>query len=171
MLTKGALSWYYIVEYKEYYRVVTSIFMHADWSHLVNNMIVLLFIGGNLERVIGKWKYLIIYFAGGILAGITSIGYNMWKEYADVVAFYDTTISIGASGAIFALVGAVLFIVLINKGRLKEISMRQMVWFVFLSLYGGIANSGIDQAAHVGGFLAGIILAVILYRRKTLHEN
>lgn len=171
MLARGALSWYYVVEKNEYYRVLTSVFMHADWSHLVNNMIVLLFIGGNLERVIGKWRYLIIYFAGGILAGITSIGYNMWKEYAAVVAVSETTISIGASGAVFALVGAVLFIVLINKGRLREISIRQMVWFVFLSLYNGIVNSEIDQAAHVGGFLAGIILAVILYRRKTLHEN
>lgn len=171
MLRQGALSWYYVVELKEYYRILTSVFMHADWSHLVNNMIVLLFVGGNLEKVVGRWRYLFIYFAGGILAGLTSISYNMWKEYAEVVAFQETTISIGASGAIFAIVGAVLFIVLINKGRLKEISIRQMIWFVVLSLYSGIVNSQIDQAAHVGGFLAGVILAVIVYRRKTLHEN
>lgn len=171
MLEKGALSWYYVVENKEYYRILTSIFLHADWSHLVNNMIVLLFVGGNLEKVIGRWRYLFIYFAGGILAGLTSIGYNMWKEYAEVVAYQETTISIGASGAIFTIVGAVLFVVLINKGRLKEISIRQMIFFVILSLYSGIVNSQIDQAAHVGGFLAGVILAVILYRRKTSHEN
>ncbi len=171
MLTKGALSWYFVVEEKEYYRVLTSIFMHADWSHLANNMIVLLFVGGNLERIMGRFKYLLLYFATGILAGITSIGYNMWKEYAEVVAYYETTLSIGASGAIFGVVGAVLFIVIINKGRLREISMRQMVWFVFLSLYSGIVNSQIDQAAHVGGFIAGFILAVILYRKPKIIQG
>lgn len=164
MLTKGALSWYYIKEGKEYYRFLTSMFMHADWSHIFNNMLVLLFLGGSLERAIGKVKYLFLYFGTGILAGITSVGYNMWKEYGQVV-FENTAFSVGASGAIFGVVGAVLFIVIINRGRLEDINTRQMIFFVVLSLYNGIANSKIDQAAHVGGFLAGLLLAAIIYRR------
>ncbi len=167
MLAKGALSWYYVMDEKEYYRILTSIFMHGDWSHLVNNMLVLLFVGGNLERIIGRLRYLFVYFASGIVAGISSIGYNMWKEYAEI-SFYNTTISIGASGAIFGVVGAVLFIVIINRGRLREISTRQMLWFVVLSLYNGAANSRIDQAAHVGGFIAGFLFAVILYRKHRI---
>lgn len=164
MLEKGALSWYYIKESQEYYRLLTSMFMHADWSHLVNNMIILLFIGGNLERAAGRFKYLFIYFGTGILAGLTSISYNMWKEYANA-SFSTTTISIGASGAIFGLVGAILWIVIVNKGRLAQISTRQMILFIILSLYGGVVNSQIDQAAHIGGFVAGIILSAVLYRK------
>lgn len=80
MYTKGALSWYLVTEHKEFYRLITSMFLHADLSHLINNMIVLLFVGSNLEQAAGRLRYLFIYFGTGILAGITSIGYNMWKE-------------------------------------------------------------------------------------------
>ena len=175
MLEKGALSWYYVVESKEYYRILTSVFMHANWSHLFNNMLVLLFVGGNLERAAGKIKYLFIYFGAGIIAGIASISYNMWKEYANV-SIENMTISIGASGAIFGIVGAILFIVIINRGRLQEISTTQMVMFVILTLYSGIVNSNIDQAAHIGGFIGGLLLAILLYRKpkseeRLLHEN
>jgi rhomboid protease GluP len=164
MLSKGALSWYFVKEEKEYYRIITSMFMHADWSHLINNMIVLLFVGYNLERAAGKFRYLFIYFASGILAGITSIGYNMWKDNAEL-SYGHSVFSIGASGAIFGVVGAMLLIVIVNRGRLEDISTRQMVLFVVFTLYGGLANARIDQAAHVGGFLAGLLLAAILYRR------
>lgn len=163
-LAKGALSWYFIRRHGEYYRLLTSMFLHSGWSHLINNMIVLLFVGSNLERAAGRIKYLVIYFGSGIIAGITSISYNMWKEYGKVF-YQNTTISIGASGAIFGVVGAILYIVIINKGRLQEISIPQMVIFVLLSLYSGIVNAHIDQSAHVGGFLAGIVLAILLYRR------
>jgi rhomboid protease GluP len=127
-------------------------------------MLVLLFVGDNLERAAGKLKYLLIYFGTGIIAGITSISYNMWKDSGQIGE--ASSYSIGASGAIFGVVGAVLFIVMINRGRLEGISTRQMVFFVILSLYGGIANTHIDQAAHIGGFIAGIILAALLYRRN-----
>jgi len=167
MLSKGALSWYYVLEEKEYYRILTSMFMHADWSHLFNNMLVLLFVGVNLERAAGKIRYLIIYFGTGIIAGLTSISYNMWKDYGQF-SMEGSTFSIGASGAIFGIVGAMLFIVIINRGKLENINTRQMVLFVFFSLYGGISNSSIDQAAHVGGFLAGIVLAAIVYRRSRI---
>lgn len=164
-LTNGALSWFLVKEEGEYYRILTSMFLHSDWNHLINNMIVLLFVGSNLERAAGKMKYLMIYFGSGIVAGICSISYNMWKEYGNT--FYpNTTISIGASGAIFGVVGAILFIVIINRGRLEEISMPQMILFVLLSLYSGIVNAHIDQTAHIGGFIAGIMLAALLYRRR-----
>ena len=164
MVEGGALSWYLVKEQKEYYRVITSMFMHADWSHLFNNMVVLLFVGVNLERAAGKIKYLFLYFGTGIIAGITSIGYNMWKEYAEF-SYEHTVFSIGASGAIFGVVGAMLYIVIANRGQLEDLSTRQMILFVVFSLYGGISNAQIDQAAHIGGFIAGLLLAIIVYRR------
>ena len=171
MLSKGALSWYYVTEHKEYYRLLTSMFMHADFSHLGNNMLVLLFVGDKLERATGKLKFLFIYFSAGILAGITSISYNMWKEQAHFTG--SSVYSIGASGAIFGIIGAMLYIVIRNRGRLKNISTRQMIFFAVFSLYGGVANARIDQAAHVGGFLAGILAAVLVYRSRRIrvHES
>ncbi|WP_330657376.1 rhomboid family intramembrane serine protease [Anaerocolumna aminovalerica] len=125
-------------------------------DHLVNNMLVLFFIGDKLEKIVGKAKYLCIYFISGLLAGMASLGYNMVKN--------NYVVSAGASGAIFGVVGAMAFIVLINKGRIKDISSRQMVVFVLLSLYGGLTSQGIDNAAHIGGLLSGAILAAVLYR-------
>ncbi len=160
---KGALSWYFIKESKEYYRILTSMFMHADWNHLINNMVVLLFVGVYLERVAGRLKYLLIYFGTGIVAGITSISYNMWQYQAEVNL--RPVFSVGASGAIFGVVGAMLYIILVNRGQIQGISRRQMIMFAGVSLFGGVGNVQIDVAAHIGGFIAGILLAILLYRR------
>lgn len=170
MYIRGALSWYFVKENNEYYRLLTSMFMHADGSHLVNNMLVLLFIGSGLERAVGKLKYLFLYFGTGILAGLTSFGYNMWKENG-MVSVYKSTFSVGASGAIFGIIGAIFFIVVINRGSLEEISKGRMILFVVLSLYSGIINSNIDQAAHIGGFVAGILLTALIYRRAKVKKD
>ncbi len=156
MLDKGALYWPAMEVSREYYRFFTYMFLHFGLDHLVNNMLVLFFIGDKLERIVGKVKYLCIYFVSGLLAGIASLGYNMLKN--------NYVVSAGASGAIFGVVGAMAFIVLINKGRIKDISTRQMVVFVLLSLYGGLTSQGIDNAAHIGGLLSGAVLAAVLYR-------
>lgn len=154
----GALYWPSVFYEKEYYRLFTYMFLHGDINHLFNNMIILLFIGDNLERAVGKFKYMVIYFGSGILAGAASIGYNMLKNII--------VISVGASGAIFGVVGALAYIVIINKGRLENISTRQIILFVCLSLYGGFTSQGVDNTAHVAGLLAGALLGIILYRKR-----
>lgn len=163
VLRKGALSWYMIKEEGEYYRIFSSMFLHSDFEHLINNMLVLFFVGDNLERAAGKIKYLIIYFGSGIIAAISSISYNMIKG--------QYVLSVGASGAIFGIVGAMGYILLVNKGRLEDISSRQIILFTVFSLYGGIANARIDNIAHIGGFLGGIILALLLYRRPNINQD
>jgi len=166
MIRKGGIFWYYVIENKEYYRILTSLFMHSGIEHLLNNMIVLLFVGANLERVTGKLKYLLLYFGTGIIADISSIVYNMVKDKQgnEIKAVY----SIGASGAIFGIVGAMIYIIIVNKGRLEGISSRQIILFAIFGLYGGIINVGIDNAAHIGGILSGVLLAILLYRRPKI---
>ena len=97
---KGALSWIFLKKDREYYRLLTSMFMHADWSHLLNNMLVLFIVGDNLERAVGRFRYLFIYFGSGVIAGITSISYNMVMD--------NIVYSIGVR-AIFGIVGAMLY--------------------------------------------------------------
>ncbi len=162
VLDEGALYWPAIRYGNEYYRLFTYMFLHGGMEHLGNNMIVLLIIGDNVERAAGKWKYMGIYFGSGVIAGIASMSYNMINN--------TNTISIGASGAIFGVVGAMAYIVAVNKGRLEDISTRQIILFVIFSLYGGLTSQGVDNAAHIGGLIAGIILAAILYRKRKRSE-
>lgn len=162
-LAKGSLNWFAVMEKGEFYRILTSMFLHSDVGHLFNNMLIAFFVGDNLERAVGKLKFLLIYFGAGVIAGITSISYNMIKE--------EYVYSIGASGAIFGIVGAMAYIIAVNKGRLEDLSGRQIILFAVISLYGGISSAFIDNAAHIGGFVGGILLAILIYRKKKLHQT
>lgn len=152
---KGSLSWNLVINQHQYYRIITSMFLHAGPDHIFNNTIVLLFIGNYVEQFVGKAKYLIIYFLSGIIAGFTSMIYNMLQ--------YDYTESIGASGAIFGIMGALLCILLIRHRQAHKMDLRRVLFMVFLSLYGGFTSQGVDNAAHIGGFLGGLIITFILF--------
>ncbi|MFG6395196.1 MAG: rhomboid family intramembrane serine protease [Lachnospiraceae bacterium] len=147
---KGALSWELVINWHEYYRIFTYMFLHAGPDHIFNNMVVLLFIGSYIEQYAGKIKYLIIYFSSGIIAGCASMVYNMVE--------YNYTQSVGASGAIFGLMGSLLCIILANRHNTQEFGLRRVLFMVFLSLYGGITSQGVDNAAHIGGFLGGFLI-------------
>lgn len=143
----------------EWYRLVIYLFMHSGIEHLINNMLILYFIGNALERQLGRIKYLILYFSSGILAGIGSIVYNsVWNG--------TFAVCVGASGAVFGVSGALAYVVLANKGNLQGLTKRQMLVFLGLSVYGGLVNQGVDNAAHIAGLLAGFLVSVLLYRRK-----
>lgn len=158
IISKGCIFWPYIKFENEYYRLLTYQFLHANISHVANNMLILAIMGSTLERHVGKIKYLLIYFLSGIVAGIASMSYNMEKGLLSN--------SIGASGAVFGVIGAIALIVIVNKGRLETIGTRQIIIFIALSLYGGFTSQGVDNAAHVGGLLAGFFIAMLVYRKK-----
>lgn len=159
----GALGWYEVISQGQWYRLLTSIFLHSNIEHIFNNMLVLAFIGSVLEKELGRWKYGILYLGSGILAGCASMVYNMLRN--------DYVVSIGASGAIFGTVGAMLYLVLFHRGKRGQYSVRQIAWMAFLSLYGGFTSQGVDNAAHVGGFLAGFLFAALLTVRRPLKEK
>lgn len=139
----------------EWYRLITYMFLHSGMDHIVNNMLILYFIGNALERYLGKIKYLFLYFSSGILAGIGSIVYNT-----------SYPVCVGASGAVFGVSGALAYLVIVNKGNLEGLTKKRMLAFLGLSVYGGLINQSVDNAAHITGLLAGFVLAVLLYRRK-----
>ena len=158
MLQYGAMYEPYITQGHEYYRLVTSIFLHFGIEHLLNNMVMLGALGWNLELETGKIRFLIIYFVSGIGGNLLSLFWNqMQGQY---------TVSAGASGAIFGLMGALVYVVIANRGRLGRLSGRGMLIMVILSLYFGFTSSGVDNIAHIGGLVCGFISAVILYRKK-----
>ena len=158
MLEKGAMYTPYVLEYGEYYRLVTSVFMHFGFEHLLNNMISLGFLGWRLEQEVGKIKFLLIYFisgiAGNVLSGMLEIATG---EYA---------VSAGASGAVFGIIGALLYIAMRNHGRIGDVSGRGLLFMVVLTLYHGFTSTGVDNMAHIGGFVSGFILGILLYWKR-----
>ena len=138
----------------EYYRLFTYMFLHGDISHIMGNMMMIFFLGDTLERHLGKVRYLILYFSTGILAGVASMVYN-------ILSVRDAY-SIGASGAGFGLMGALLALLMMNHGRMDGINITRILLYVALSLYTGIRSTGIDNAAHVGGLAAGLVIGMIL---------
>ena len=158
MYTKGAMSAPAVLEDGEYYRLLTAMFMHFGIRHIMNNMLVLFVLGDNLERALEHVKYLIFY----LLCGIGSNWVSMMAHPTDTM-----TVSAGASGAIFGVVGGLLYVVTANKGRLEDLSTRQLVIMIFFSLYLGYTSTGVDNTAHLSGLVIGIVLAIILYHRPT----
>lgn len=157
MVQHGASYTPWIIEKEEYYRLFTSMFLHFGIDHLLNNMLVLIFLGDTLEKLIGKVRYLLIYFLGGVCGNLLSFGLEIRSsEYA---------VSAGASGAIFAVVGALIFIVIRNRGHIEGLTGRGLFLMAALSIFQGFTTIGVDNAAHVGGLLGGFVLAVLLYRK------
>ena len=157
MLAHGAMFAPLVVDHGQYYRLVTSVFMHFGVSHLMNNMLVLFVLGDNLERALGHVKYLIFYLLCGVGANLVSMTVNLMMGSLSVGA--------GASGAIFGVVGGLVYAVGVNRGRLEDLTSRQLGVMILLTLYHGFASMNIDNAAHIGGLAAGILLGILLYRK------
>lgn len=158
MLNHGA-SWEpYILEYGEYYRLVTCIFLHFGIDHLFYNMLLLIFLGDSLEQIVGKLRYLAIYLLGGVAGNIVSVWVSAGTE--------NYAVSAGASGAIFAVVGALLWIVIRNGGRLKGYSSQRLFLMAAFTIVNGLTTTGVDNMAHIGGLAAGFLLGMLLYRKK-----
>ena len=162
MAESGAVFAPAVVYEKEYYRLLTAVFMHFGINHIINNMIVLFALGDNLERALGHVKYLILYLTCGAGSNLISMLLNGPDSMV---------VSAGASGAIFGVVGGLASAVLINKGRLEDLSFRQLVIMVVLSLYLGFTESGVDNTAHIAGLLIGILLGLILYRKPKIEVD
>lgn len=158
MLDLGAAYTPLITEGGEVYRLFTSMFLHFGIAHLLNNMLVLFVLGSRLERAAGKIRFLVIYLLGGVAGNVISLLLELNSG--------DYSVSAGASGAVFAVMGAMIYIVVRNRGWLEDLSWRQIVVMALFSLYFGFASSGVDNAAHVGGLISGGILAVILYHPR-----
>lgn len=154
LYTKGVFSAAYLLRGKEYYRLITSMFLHANISHLVNNMILLYFGGELVEKIIGKARFLILYFLAGICGNLLSAVFETVTG-----GYYD---SLGASGAVFGMIGGLLYLVLARKGKAAAIPLRRMLLMIAFSLYAGFSDAGINGAAHLGGLLSGCLITFLL---------
>ncbi len=154
----GAMEWRSILNGAEYYRLFTAMFLHFDVDHLFHNMVFLCLAGCYMEEALGSIKYLFFYLISGLGAGMISMFYNRFLEQDVICA--------GASGAVFGIVGGLLYIVVRNKGRYEGIGLTGMIIMVVGTISYGFMESGVDNAAHIGGLLCGFLLSLLLYRKK-----
>lgn len=174
--TMGSMNAEKIIAGHEYYRFLTSIFLHADIEHLVSNIIFLFGLGQMVEQVVGHVSFGIVYLLSGFGGSISSVFYAVWtgKVYH----------SVGASGAIFGVVGALFVLVIVRelKNRshrqdaveildqdgvevpitYESISVQRLIFAVVYMIYPGSWEVGVDNAAHVGGFLCGIVVMAVI---------
>ena len=142
----------------QYWRLITAMFLHFGFVHLIYNMICLVSLGDILESIVGSVRYLIIYFIGGIAGNLLSL---LWEQHTGSYA-----VSAGASGAIFAVIGAVFSIMLRNRNRVSAIMLRRMAIMTLLMVVQGFTEAGTDNAAHIGGLVTGFLLALLLGGRR-----
>ena len=130
-------------------------FLHFGISHLANNMLVLFVLGQRLEPAVGGVRYLLIYLLSGFGGNVISLGLEMQSS--------NYAVSAGASGAVFGVMGAMIYVILRNKGRVADLSIKKMMIMAAFSLYFGFTSTGVDNAAHVGGLICGFLAALLLY--------
>ncbi len=146
-----------VVVGREYWRLFTAMFLHFGTEHLFYNMLMLIFLGDTLEKTVGKVRYLLIYLVGGLGGNIVSTFYEWNRE--------EYWISAGASGAIFAVVGALACAVILNKGKLLDYSGPRLLMLAALSLLEGFTSVGTNYMAHAGGFVTGFLIALLFWRK------
>jgi len=152
LYTHGALVPIAVTQGHQYWRLITAAFLHANLMHILLNMLSLWWLGNFIENVAGSVRTAIIY-AVSLL--VSSLG---------VVYFSDPyTVTLGASGAIFGLFGA-LFAIGLKHGRPGMELIRANIGILVLNLIFTFAVPFISKAAHLAGLLAGFVLALIIYR-------
>jgi rhomboid protease GluP len=138
----------------EYYRLLTAIFIHGDIEHIMSNMIFLFGLGQMIECAIGHVRFLIVYMISGLGASIISMLYS-----ATSGNIYS---SVGASGAIFGLVGALFILVIVHNGRFGQVSIGRLLFALFYMVYTGVRTQYVDNAAHIGGLICGIFIMALI---------
>ena len=138
----------------EIWRLLTPIFLHSDIIHLFSNMFALLIFGATIEITlkISKIQYLLIYFTSGLIGNIFSLFFLPLDS-----------VSLGASGAVFGLIGVVFFMISTEERSLLPFTLIYILYFITASFL-----PGINIWAHIFGLLAGLLLAYFFYYRKSL---
>lgn len=159
LYNKGAFHVMSILQ-GEWYRLFTSMFLHWNVEHIFSNMIVLYYVGSIVERKLGPLPYIALYMFSGLAGNIFSMCYEMLAGIGGSSA--------GASGAVFGVEGALLFLVMSHRGKLESMTAGRVAFAIAFSLYCGFTSAGVNNAAHVGGVLMGFAAAAVIMACKRI---
>lgn len=129
----------------QWFRLITPMFLHVDFFHLLFNSMALASFGTETEMIFGKAKFLIIYFVSGLCGSVGSL-------------IFSQSVSAGASGAIFGLIGANIYLLTLNKEMYKRVFGNSILFLLAINLIYGITNPLIDDSAHIAGFIGGFLV-------------
>ena len=159
----GAIVHELVIGQGQYWRLLTAMFLHGDGTiggdilHLGMNLFALFQLGSLYELMFGTRRFLLIYFAAGLTASLASLIHNAGA-------------SVGASGAIFGILGAFVFSVRRSPRWRHERAARgivnQVIFWIVANIAIGLRIPQIDNAAHIGGLIAGLVLGVVLPHRE-----
>lgn len=138
----------------QWWRLLTSAFLHGSFLHIAFNMYVLFALGPTLERVLGHVRYLMLYVIAALGGGVASYAFSDMR-----------TVSVGASGAIFGLMGA-----LIVAGRRLRYDIKQVVILLGINVVIGFLAPGVDWRAHLGGLVVGAAVAAVFVYAPRQHR-
>jgi membrane associated rhomboid family serine protease len=155
LLVKSFALFAPLVTSGEWWRLITAGFLHGSILHLIFNVYILWVIGSQLESIVRNIKFIIIYFVS-LLGG--SLASYLFSPFGSN--------SIGASGAIFGLMGAMLVV-----GRKRNLDISQITTLVAINVVIGFVLSGIDWRAHLGGLAAGAVITWVLINATSLKEK
>ncbi len=156
--------------------LLTSMFLHGSWMHLIGNMLYLWIVGDNVEEVLGSFRYLIVYFACGLAGSLAQIAVDP----------DSLTPTLGASGAIAGIMGA--YVIWFPHNQIRVLLFRFItvlpavivigawialqIWLGADSIHrGGQDQGGVAYLAHVGGAITGIVVAILFYREAIYVKN
>ncbi|WP_457282908.1 rhomboid family intramembrane serine protease [Polaromonas sp. P5_D5] len=155
LLAWGANSAASVVEDRQYWRLLTAAFLHGGFLHLALNMLGLWEAGRQLNRLHGNFQFLLIYLASALTGSALSLHFSAQQS-----------VSVGASGAVFGVLGALLVAMHQHRGQIPGLTTKKVMTsqgvFLAYALVQGFSQQGIDNAAHVGGLVAGCVLAWLL---------
>src|SRR5579862_4855645 len=140
----------------QWWRLLTYMFLHGGLMHIAFNMWCLWDLGALCESLYGRWTYAAIYFITGIAGGLASVGWN------------PGVLTVGASGAIFGLAGALISSFYLGEFSVPRVAiqgtLRSLLFFVGFNVFFGSVVSGIDNACHAGGLISGLIVGALIAR-------
>lgn len=147
----GALS-KELIQQGQVWRLLTCAFLHSNLVHIACNMYSLYIIGPQIQQIYGTKRYLFVYFISCITS--SSLSYLMGNY----------RISVGASGGIFGLMGALLAFAIIERHRIDKKNISSLMQIIVINLFIGLSIKNIDNFGHIGGLLGGILVGYIMYR-------
>ena len=142
----------------DWWRLITPMFLHIGFFHLLANSFGLFIFGGMVERIFGSVAFVAIYLVAGVLG-------NLFSYWADIGIYHSTPIGAGASGAVFGIIGAFGSYLLLNRhvlGQMGRQAMMSVLFIVGINFVFGITLSGVDNMAHLGGLFGGALLALVI---------
>ncbi|KOR13560.1 hypothetical protein AMC75_01425 [Staphylococcus carnosus] len=149
LIDLGGLVHFNVV-HGEWYRLVTSMFLHFNFEHILMNMLSLFIFGKLVEAIVGHWKMLGIYLISGIFGNLVSL------------AIDNSSISVGASGAIFGLIGSLFAMMYISKQYDRK-SLFQLIGVLLILTFVSLFITNVNIYAHIGGFIGGILITLTGY--------